>query len=200
MTSQNNTRRDFIKNGTTIFGASWLGISLPQVLLAAESAVKEHQAAASYRNITTAEAIELGAMADQIIPEDETPGAVDVGVVYFIDYALGDFMTAQAPVLRQGLYELQQSTQKKHKGVDMFSKLPLARQSELLKSIEDTPFFGMVHFLTVCGMFALPGYGGNMGHAGWELLGFNHQHAWQPPFGHYDAAVFRKAAIMEEGN
>jgi gluconate 2-dehydrogenase gamma chain len=46
----------------------------------------------------------------------------------------------------------------------------------------------MVHFLTVAGMFALPGYGGNRDKLGWALLGFEDHHAWQPPFGYYDAA------------
>ncbi len=36
-------------------------------------------------------------------------------------------------------------------------------------------------------MFALPVYGGNKGYAGWKVLGFDHRHAWVPPFGHYDA-------------
>ncbi len=48
---------------------------------------------------------------------------------------------------------------------------------------------GLVVGLTssLAGMFAMPSYGGNRDHVGWSLLGFPHQHAWQPPFGHYDA-------------
>ncbi len=42
-------------------------------------------------------------------------------------------------------------------------------------------------FLTHCGMFAMPSRGGNRDRSGWALLGFDNQHAWQPPFGYYDA-------------
>ena len=40
--------------------------------------------------------------------------------------------------------------------------------------------------LTLAGLLALPSYGGNENKAGWKLVGFVDQHAWQPPFGHYD--------------
>jgi hypothetical protein len=39
----------------------------------------------------------------------------------------------------------------------------------------------------VLGLLALPSYGGNADKLGWKLVGFVDQHAWQPPFGHYDA-------------
>jgi hypothetical protein len=70
-----------------------------------------------------------------------------------------------------------------------FAALGPAQQDALLREIEDTPFFGLAHYLTVAGMFALPTYGGNRGYAGWKLIGFDHRHGWAPPFGHYDAAV-----------
>jgi hypothetical protein len=35
-------------------------------------------------------------------------------------------------------------------------------------------------------MFALPKYGGNRDHVGWQLIGFPDQHIFQPPFGYYD--------------
>ena len=44
-----------------------------------------------------------------------------------------------------------------------------------------------MRMLTLCGMFALPSWGGNRDEAGWKLLGFEDRHAWQPPFGFYDA-------------
>jgi hypothetical protein len=44
-------------------------------------------------------------------------------------------------------------------------------------------------------MFAMPSWGGNRERAGWALLGFDNRHAWQPPFGYYDAL-----AMAEEGD
>ena len=65
-----------------------------------------------------------------------------------------------------------------------------------------TPFFGGMKFLTVLGLLALPSYGGNADKLGWKLVGFVDQHAWQPPFGHYDAEYagfvpYAKAAEQE---
>jgi hypothetical protein len=41
-------------------------------------------------------------------------------------------------------------------------------------------------------MFSSPEYGGNRDKVGFELLGFTDQHAWQPPFGFYDADYTEK--------
>jgi hypothetical protein len=40
--------------------------------------------------------------------------------------------------------------------------------------------------LTVLGLFTMPSYGGNRDGIGWALIGFEDQHAFQPPFGYYD--------------
>jgi hypothetical protein len=70
--------------------------------------------------------------------------------------------------------------------VASFADLPDGAQLAYLKGIEATPFFGTMKFLTVLGLLALPSYGGNAGKLGWKLVGFVDQHAWTPPFGHYD--------------
>ena len=46
---------------------------------------------------------------------------------------------------------------------------------------------GQVAGLALLGLVALPKYGGNRDKLGWQLLGFEDRHFWQPPFGHYDA-------------
>jgi len=130
---------------------------------------------------------------NQIIPPDETPGAQEIGVVYYIDAALGGFMKEAAPMLRQGLEVFQQTVKSSYPPHTRLSELSFEQQTEALKSAEDTPLFGMLHFMTLCGMFSLPSYGGNRGSAGWKLIGFDHRHAWQPPFGYYDAAVHGEA-------
>ena len=57
-------------------------------------------------HLSAEEARDLEAVAAQIIPSDETPGAREAGVIYFIDAALGSFMSANAGVLREGLTAL----------------------------------------------------------------------------------------------
>ena len=73
-----------------------------------------------------------------------------------------------------------------------FSTLPSNQQDELLTEIEDTDFFATVRYLTIAGMFSHPSHGGNRNRAGWQLLGFEDRHSWQPPFGFYDADYAEK--------
>ena len=189
MTIPRNSRRDFLKSGGSIVSASWLAINMPLIVSAAQTAAENNEAGVSFENITVEESVELSALVNQIIPPDETPGAAEVGVVYFIDVALGSFMSGKAPALRQGLKELQERTKSAYPKINRFSELAPDQQTEMLKSAEDTSLFEMLHVMTLSGMFCLPRYAGNRNNAGWELIGFDHRHAWQPPFGYYDAAV-----------
>ncbi len=193
MTRPGNTRRDFLKTGGAAVGSSWLALNMPLIISSAQAASDSLQAGAAYKNLSAEEAVELGAWVDQIIPPDESPGARETGVVYFIDAALGGFMKSAAPMLRQGLEEFQQTVRSSFPPHSRLSELSFEQQTQALKSAEETPLFGMLHFMTLCGMFSLPSYDGNRGEAGWKLIGFDHRHAWQPPFGYYDAAVHGKA-------
>ena len=194
MTRVTNSRRKFLKSSGSVLGASWVAINMPLILSASQTASENKLEGVGFKNISPQEAIELSAIVDQIIPEDESPGATEAGVVYFIDAALEGFMSASAPVFRQGLEELQHKVKSTYPNTSHFSELSSDEQIDVLRSIEDTPFFEMLHVQTMCGMFCLPEYGGNRNHAGWDLIGFNHQHAWQPPFGHYDAAVHHQTS------
>jgi len=189
MTSSTKSRRQFLKSSGSTIGASWLAVNTPLILAACQSAHTKIETQAGYENLSQEEAVELGAVVDQIIPPDEAPGATETGVVYFIDVALGGFMAGSASTLRAGLEELQQMAASVQARNHRFSDLSFEQQTVVLKEAENTEFFGTLHFLTMMGMFCLPKYGGNRDHLGWDLIGFNHQHAWQPPFGYYDAAV-----------
>lgn len=189
MTNQAKSRRDFLKSSGSAISASWLAVNMPLILAGCETAQTKSAEQADYENITPQQARELSAIVDQIIPPDETPGATDAGVVYFIDVAVGGFMADVSPMLRQGLEDLQQKVKSTGAQGDRFSDLSFEQQTAVLKEVEDTEFFGILHFLTMMGMFCSPQYGGNRDNTGWDLLGFDHRHAWQPPFGYYDAAV-----------
>jgi hypothetical protein len=189
MVAEKKSRRDFLKSSGSALGISLAALNMPLILTACERAQTQLQADAPYENITLEQAVELGAIGDQIIPEDETPGATQTGVVYFMDAAFGGFMAGALPMLKQGLDDLQKKVSSADAGADRFSELSFDQQTTLLQAEEDTPFFRTIHFLTMCGMFCLPEYGGNRDQAGWELLGFDHRHAWQAPFGYYDELV-----------
>jgi hypothetical protein len=193
MTAEKKTRREFLTSGTTVLGASFMAANMPFILAACEQAQDNQLAVADYANITAEQGIELSAIADQIFPEDESPGATQIGAVYFIDAAFGTFMASALPMLSDGLDDLNKKASAIDARADRFSKLSLEQQTHLLQGEEQSPFFGMLQFLTTAGVFCLPRYGGNKDYAGWELLGFDHQHAWQPPFGYYDAAIHQSA-------
>lgn len=142
--------------------------------------------AAAASVLSAAEAADVEAVAAQIIPSDDTPGAREAGVVSFIDRALATFLSQLAGDYRAQLAAFQAAFRERQPGVASFASLASAQQIAYLRTVDDTPFFEATRLLTVLGMFSQPTYGGNRNGAGWKLLGFEDRHFFQPPFGHYD--------------
>jgi gluconate 2-dehydrogenase gamma chain len=162
-----------------------LSLSLVSPLSGAQSHSHQHDPVA-LSTLQPDEAAGLEAIAARILPEDESgPGAISGGVIAFMDRELGASRAEWLDLLREGLQELEAQARSQYGS--NFAALESTQQDALLRSIESSSFFGTVRTLTMAGMFALPQYGGNRDHAGYALIGFGHQHAWQPPFGHYDA-------------
>lgn len=180
------SRRSFLRASGGVVGGSWLALSFPGLLGVARAAAAAREAGAAFLHLSLAEAAGLEAIAARIIPTDETPGAREAGVIHFIDQALGSFMAGSAGELRAGLEALDALAASMLDG-QRFAALEPGVQDELLARIESTPFFELMHYLTVAGMFSLPSHGGNREYLGWQLLGLSHRHAWVPPFGFYDA-------------
>lgn len=185
--SDSSSRRDFVAASGTLVGGAWLALNLPAVEAAVAYARRAAANKSPFDTLTPDEAREIEAVAAQIIPSDDTPGAQEAGVVYFIDKTLGTFGAQFLQPIRGGLRDLQKAARAKNPVVSGFSELSFAQQTEVLRGMEQTPFFGSVRFLTVAGMFGDPSYGGNKDQAGWRLIGFDGGHAHQPPFGYYDA-------------
>jgi gluconate 2-dehydrogenase gamma chain len=166
-------------------------LSLPALVNAAEHSAAAHHAAAALTTLDADEAQEFAAIAARILPSDDTPGADEGGVIYFIDNVLGTSRSELLAPLREGLAALQANARGNF-GVKRFSELDALRQDALLESIEGSSFFQSLRFLTLAGMFTLPEYGGNRDFVGWDLIGFDHRHAWAPPFGYYDADYMQR--------
>jgi gluconate 2-dehydrogenase gamma chain len=155
-------------------------------------AIEEAQAAAQTGGdakisfLSSTEAADIEAVAAQIIPTDDSPGAREAGVVYFIDRALATFQSQLAGDYRAQLAAFQSSYREQHAGAGSFAALTSEQQVEYLKGVDQTPFFNTTRLLTLLGMFSLPSYGGNREGAGWKLLGFEDRHVFYPPFGYYD--------------
>lgn len=177
------TRRRFLGSSSSLFGGALLKLHMPLVLAAAQTACIRRDESANYKNLSNEDAGDLEAIAEQIFPTDDTPGARQAGVIYFIDEALTGFMSDQRQAINNGLLDINS----RFDGSAHFHELSFDAQKRLLQSIEDTPFFQLMLFLTQVGMFALPSYGGNKNTVGWQLIGFEDRHAWTSPFGYYDA-------------
>jgi gluconate 2-dehydrogenase gamma chain len=126
-------------------------------------------------------------MTAQIIPTDSTPGAREARVVQFIDRALVTFEKSRQPTYTHGLKDLQTKTKELFPSAAMFSTLTTDQQIQVLKAIEETPFFNLVRTHTVTGFFASPTHGGNYNRIGWKLVSYDDSLSFKPPFGYYDA-------------
>jgi len=128
-------------------------------------------------------------MTGLIMPSDETSGAKDAGVVFFIDHSLATWAAPQRQQLLEGLTALDAEVAKRRS--TEFASLRVEDQIGVLQSIEGIPFFQTVRFFTLLGMFSLPLYKGNKNRSGWRMIGFEDRHVWEPPFGYYDAEAMR---------
>jgi gluconate 2-dehydrogenase gamma chain len=183
MKRKNSNRREFLADSGSVLAGGWLSLALPVLSATAQTACSKREENAGFTNLTSQEASDIEAIAEQILPSDDTPGAREAGVIWFIDAALGGFRQQWAQSIKDGLRQLNESL---HDGKN-FSDLTWAQQTDVLKANETTEYFEKMHFLTIAGMFAMPSYGGNREKLGWALLGFEDRHVWQPPFGYYDA-------------
>jgi gluconate 2-dehydrogenase gamma chain len=190
MDTTGTSRRQFLQSSGGALGLAWLATSWPQVVAAAAHA---HQMAGDSADrsklllLTPAQARDVDAIASQIVPSGATPGAHEAGVVHFIDQVHAGVWQEHAPDFVAGLDDFQARCARHHPGVAQFADLSFEDQTAYLHHVERTPFFGNMRFLTLIGLLALPSYGGNADKLGWKLVGFVDQHAWEPPFGHYDA-------------
>jgi gluconate 2-dehydrogenase gamma chain len=182
------TRRQFLMGSLTGASSMWLGAQWPLILQAHEHARRaaDGPSPAMFEFFSPGQAVEIEAMAAQIIPTDEKPGAREARVIYFIDRALTTFDRDQQPLYLQGLKDLPAKTRELFPSAASFSQLPAPQQIQVMTAMEESHFFARVRLHTIMGFLANPEYGGNHGQVGWKLIGFTDDHAFQPPFGFYD--------------
>jgi gluconate 2-dehydrogenase gamma chain len=188
MEDQEISRRFFLIQSGAGIGSAWLLLHSTEVLAAQDHAHRAAQSAApvKFEFFTPEQAAEIEAIAAQIIPADDTPGAREARVIYFIDRALATFAVEERAIVAKGLKELPSKVKKRFKTKKRISELSSDEQIQFLKVIEDGPFFELLRTMTIIGMFANPEYGGNHDQIGWKLIGFEDQFLFKPPFGFYD--------------
>lgn len=200
-------RRSFLSMGAAGISAAWLTANWPSMVSAATHA---HRAVASpepakFDFFKPEEAVEVEAMASRIIPSDETPGAKEAGVIYFIDRALVTFAVDSQKDYREGIVEVQALVAEKFPGVKKFSAATPEQQDAVLEALSNSkdkitasrrnrpnagsqPFFDTLRYHTIAGFLIAPDSGrrGNRDGVGWKLIGRDDAHIFQPPFGALD--------------
>lgn len=183
------TRRDFLQLTGSALGGAWLSMHVPAIeaagLYAREAALSGTQ---TFEALEAEEARVLRAIAARFFPTDDTPGADEAGVIYFMDRSLGSFFGWMRGPVREALVALSERLIQDYPEAEDFADLDAAEQDELMAWLEaeqGEPFL-LLQILTACGMFGEPAHGGNRNGVGWELIGFESASAWDPPFGYYD--------------
>src|SRR5882724_13649540 len=113
MRTKAKSRRSFLVDSATGLNAAWITANFSGILAAQEHARK---AAASgelprLAFFTAEQGAEIEAMAAQITPTDETPGAREARCLYFIDKVLTTFARNSQTAYIQGLKDLQAKTE-----------------------------------------------------------------------------------------
>jgi len=137
------------------------------------SAVSCARSKSPWRFFSVEEARTVEAVCAHIIPEDRDPGAVQAGVVVFIDRQLTGFYKPLQKTYRQGLAAID------HESVSLagraFADLPATSQLDVLRRIERNPetkpFFDLLVAHTMQGFYGDPRHGGNRERASWKMLG-----------------------------
>jgi gluconate 2-dehydrogenase subunit 3-like protein len=198
------SRRTFLLSSATGLSAAWAATNWPAVLAAAQHAHDSSQSAAppKFEYFTQEQAAEIDALTARIIPTDETPGAREAGVVYFIDRALKTFASNDRKLYTEGLIEVQAATREKFPHVERFSAAIPEQQDDILHWLDKNTaptrpfrprataqdFFETLRQHAILGFLIDPSSGlrGNRDGVGWKVIGRESDHMFQPPFGHYD--------------
>ncbi len=123
---------------TAVTPLSWADVAHA---MDAASAAGQAGTGAKLSFLTAAEAADIEAVTAQIVPTDDSPGAREAGVVYFIDRALATFYSQLAGDYRAQLASFQAAFRERHPAARSFASLTSAQQIEYLKGIDQTPFF-----------------------------------------------------------
>jgi len=139
----------------------------------------------------------LCAAAERIFPVTDSPGAVQIGAVDYIETALAGDYAAQALLYRRGLRALDRHARAKFD--KRFVNLGDAEKDAVLRDFEAglpvffkqaAEFFEMLRYHVLEGVFCEPQYGGNRDMIGWRLVDFPGQQ-----FGYDDAYVNRRVDL-----
>jgi hypothetical protein len=153
-------RRELLHRASMMLGG-FITASAASGILAGCIAMPEPVAGAKSGFLTLEEMTTITAMADQILPKTETPGALDVGVPAFIDRMLAGYYTdKERGIIRAGLVAV--STDAAEFRGKSFAALTAEEQVTLMKAYDqeayssratspDPHYFRLIKELTLLG-------------------------------------------------
>jgi hypothetical protein len=168
-------RRTLLKTATLFLGAS-VSTSASRALLAGV----DLSGAPVTPVLGDVQRQQIAVIAEHIIPETDTPGAIAAGVPDFIHRIVAEWYTpAERTIFLDGLADLDRDSRKRFAAE--FLALPAARQIALLEELDaqrwggvagDSPFFAKIKELTILGYYT-------------SEVGSRHELAYRPIPGAY---------------
>lgn len=125
--------------------------------------------------LTADEYATAAAACERILPRDQDPGAIDLGVPAFIDRALAGDQARWSNRFRAGLAALDREARRR--AGKPYALASATTQNNLLDDWQDgspdqAEMVRMLMTLTLEGAFGDPSHGGNRDARGWQLIGF----------------------------
>ena len=185
MSKQDASRREFLARAAVGAGAIAGAGEAPDALAQnhEQDAAQSHSKGDAHGAfLNHDQAATVAAFTERLMPgAPGKPGALDAGVLNYIDLALAGTYADLQDFYRRGLAQLDQYCRQTHRSP--FAQLAAARQDEVIAALEEgkatgfawptaREFFSTIRTHTMEGMFADPVYGGNKDFAGWRLVGF----------------------------
>ena len=189
MSDDTASRRAFLAASAAAAGGIWLAATPGELRASLDHARRalRGDTRQPFEVLTADQAADIDAIASQIIPADELPGAHEAGAVHFIDHSLTTFAQNQREPMLSGLAAYNTLVAQAHPEATHFSQLTTEQQLEFLRGHDHHQFFQQLRGAVLVAVFSNPIWGGNQDKAGWRVLGFEDRYAWHPPFGWYDA-------------
>jgi len=185
------SRRHFLQLSSAGAVGAWMALGITGCREAAESASEAMKTGEGPRVLEDAERRTLESFSDRILPpEGDQPGAVAMGAVVFMDHFLAE-QPDQLRAAREAVKALDAKSREAQADASGFADLAPDAQDALLDELRDSAPETVfpLWMLVMLGVFSDPSHGGNRDKAGWAMIGFDDRHAWQPPFGYYDAQI-----------
>jgi gluconate 2-dehydrogenase gamma chain len=162
-------RRDFLKS---MAASGTVAVASLPVL----GATMQHPLAPGCKFFTVPQAALIEAVAEQMVPADESPGGKAAGVVFFIDGVLaGRYGKFYRDRYEAGLSMINAASQKQFGNI--FVSISREQQTAVLKALQlpdaaGLEFFGLLLRHVMEGYYGDPEHGGNRDGASWKMIGF----------------------------